>query len=199
MTKKIYTVDDTNSMDWVEFGSILDTLIQQLDDYQRENNIKFDIVVPILRNGSMPAVAIANRFKITRFLPVQFKYIYNENDSTKTECKQMLSLPEILEDTPANPNILVCETNTNTGTSANKAIALIKERYPNSTIYYATVVKVYGGPDNLDHVKEYFWGVQTNENFKASEEEVKRLNLRPKMTIFPWETVESELTDINYG
>lgn len=111
----------------------------------------------------------------------------------------MLSLSVILQATSANPNILVCETNTSSGASANKSIALIKGKYPTSTIYYATVAKVYGGPDNLDHVKEYFWGVQTNEAFKASDEEMKRLGLRPKITIFPWETAEFELSDINSG
>lgn len=197
--KKIYTISDTSAMDWAEFGKILNALIQKLDDYQKEHNIKFDIVAPVLRSGGIPATAIANKFKIMRFLPVQVKYVYDENDPTRMEHKQMLSLPEILQNTPDNPNILVCETNTNNGASANKSIALIKEKYPISTIYYATVAKVYGGPDNLNYVKEYFWGVQTNEAFKASDEEMKRLGLRPKITIFPWETAEFELSNINSG
>jgi len=199
MISKAYTVNDTNPMNWEEFGKILNTLIKKLFDYQNEHNIRFDIVVPILRSGGIPATVIANRFKITRLLPVQVKYIINENDPSRVEHKQMLSLPEILQDTPDNPNILICETNTGSGNSANKSIALIKNKYPNSTVYYATVAKVYGGPDNLDNVKEYFWGVQTNEFFKANDDEVKQLGLRPKITIFPWETAEFELFDINSG
>ncbi|MCD4694521.1 phosphoribosyltransferase [bacterium] len=199
MTKKIYTISDTNHMDWAEFGKILNTLIQKLDDYQKKNNMKFDIVAPILRSGGIPATAIANRFKIMLFLPIQMKYIYDENDPTKVEHKQMISLPELLQKTPNNPNILVCETNTGSGESANKSIALIKEKYPTSTIYYATIAKVYGDPDTLEHVKDYFWGVQINESFKANKEEEKRLSLRPKITIFPWETAEFELSDINSG
>ena len=197
--KKIYTINDTNHMDWVEFGEILNALIKKLDDYQKEHNMKFDMIAPILRSGGIPATAIANRFKIMRFLPVQVKYVYNENDPTKMEHKQMLALPEILQDIPDSPNILVCETNTGSGKSANKSIALIKEKYPTSTIYYATIAKVYGGPDNLEYVKEYFWGIQTNEYFKANYEETKNLGLRSKITIFPWETAEFELSDINSG
>lgn len=197
--KKIYTISDTNHMDWAEFGKILNTLIQKLDDYQKIHNMKFDIVAPILRSGGIPATAIANRFKIMRFLPVQVKYVYDKNDPSKVEHKQMLSFPEILQDTPNNPNILVCETNTGSGKSAKKSIALIKEKYPTSTIYYATIAKVYGGSNDFEHVKECFWGVQTNEFFKANDNEVKRLGLRPKITIFPWETAEFELSDINSG
>lgn len=186
-------------MDWSEFGKILNVLIQKLDDYQKEHTIRFDIVAPILRSGGIPATAIANKFKITRLLPVQVKYVYDENDPSKIEHKQMLSLPEILQDTPENPNILVCETNTGSGDSAKKSIALIKEKYPVSTIYYATIAKVYGGPDDFTHVKKYFWGVQTNEFFKADDAEIKRLALRPGITIFPWETAKFELSDINSG
>ncbi|NMB47993.1 phosphoribosyltransferase [Candidatus Kuenenbacteria bacterium] len=199
MTKKIYTIDDTSQMDWAEFGKILDALTKKLEDYQKENNIKFDIIAPILRNGGIPAIAIANRLQITRFLPVQVKYTYDKDNPKKTELKQLLSLPEILQETPDNPNILVCEVNTGSGQSANKSIELIKEKYPTSTIYYATVAKTYGGPDNLEHVKEYFWGIQTNEHFKVSEDEAKCLGLRSKITIFPWETAEFELADINAG
>ncbi len=72
-----------------------------------------------------------------------------------------------------------------------------KEKYPTATIYYATVAKVYGGPENIDNAKEYFFGIQTNEYFKASANEEKRLGLRPKITIFPWETAAYELADIN--
>lgn len=192
-------MNDTNYMGWEEFGKILDTLIGKLDLYQKTHDIRFDIVAPIVRNGGIPAVAIANKFKITRFLPVQVKYVYGADNHARAELKQMLSLPKILQDVPEKPNILVCETNTGRGESAKKSVYIIREAYPAATIYYATVAKVYGGPDAFENVQEYFWGVQTNEFFKASDEEAGRLGLRPKITIFPWETAEFELADINAG
>ena len=186
-------------MGWEEFGKVLNALIQKLSDYQKEHNIQFDIVAPILRSGGIPAIAIANKFKIIRFLPVQMKYVYDKDDPSLVEHKQMLSFPEILQDIPDKPNILICETNTGTGNSAKKSIALIREQYPTSTIYYATIAKVYGGPSKFKDVQDYFWGVQTNEFFKANKDEVQSLCLRPKITIFPWETAEFELADINSG
>jgi len=197
MQRRKYTIDDVNFMDWVEFGEVLESLIQKLDKYQLDHNIHFDIVAPILRSGGIPAAVIANRFGILRFLPVQVKYVYSESDPTKSQLKQVLSLPEIFQDTPSSPNILVCDCNTSTGESAKKSIAIIKDRYPDATIYNATVAKVFGGPDNLDNVKEYFWGVQTNEFFKADDVVVEKLGLRPKITVFPWETIGTELFEIN--
>lgn len=199
MVKKEYTTTDTNPMGWEEFGEILNILIQKLDSYQEKHGMRFDIVAPILRNGGIPAVAIANKFKITRFLPVQVKYVYGTDDPARSELKQILSLPEILQDVSEKPNILVCETNTGSGESAKKSIYIMREAYPAANIYYATVAKVYGGPDAFENVRVYFWGVQTNEFFKASDEEAGRLGLRLNITIFPWETAEFELADINAG
>jgi hypoxanthine phosphoribosyltransferase len=191
-----YTHNDTNPMSWNEFGVILSTLIEKIVLYQNNHSIKFDIIAPILRSGMIPATAIANKLKITRILPIQVKYIYNEL-SQKPDLKQVLSTPKLLQPISELPNILICESNTGSGRSAQKVIELIIKEYPNANLYYSTVAKVYGGHDKFDNIKEYFYGIQTNEFFKASNIEEKQLNLRPKITIFPWETTEYELLDIN--
>ena len=195
--KKIYTSEDTNKMSREEFGEVLSILIHKIEAYMKVHNVVFDIVAPILRSWMIPATAIANKFKIIQILPIQVKYLYDE-DLWTVEHKQVLSLPEILIDSSDAPNILICEANTWSGESAKKAIALIKERYPAANLYYSTIAQVYGGPDKFENVKEYFYGIQTNESFVASDEETKELWLRPKITIFPWETTEYELSDINF-
>ena len=142
----------------------------------------------------IPATVIANKFRITKILPIQIKCIHTENGIV---LKQLLAIPEILQETPKSPNILICENNTMTGNSAKKAISLIKEKYPTANIFYATVAKVYGGPISFNDVEEYFWGIRTNEMFKANSDEEKKLELRSKITIFPWESADDELAAIN--
>jgi adenine/guanine phosphoribosyltransferase-like PRPP-binding protein len=190
MTK--YTPRDTNPMSRDEFGKVLGNLIKKIDAYQRKYHTEFDIIVPILRSGMIPATVIANHFKITKILPIQVKYLHDGLPS-RGNPTQMLSLANLLQHVPTSPNILICETNTGKGGSAKKVIDLIREQYPDSVLYYATVAKVYGGPDRLDHIKKYFYGIRTDEFFKASDEQAKKLSLRPKITIFPWETTEYEL------
>jgi len=191
-----YTNKDTNPMSREEFGNVLTDLIKKIDSYLNEYNIKFDIIVPILRSGMIPATAISNRFKITNILPIQVKYVYDELTS-KQNLEQVLPFPKLLQSIPKSPNILICETNTGSGKSAKKVIDLLCKNYPDAKLYYSTVAKVYWGPDTFDNIKSYFYGIQTNEFFKANSQEEKKLNLRPKITIFPWETTEYELSDIH--
>ena len=53
---KKYTTSDTNPMNYQEFEQIMEKLVQKIKD----SKIKFDAVVPILRNGAIPATIIAN-------------------------------------------------------------------------------------------------------------------------------------------
>ncbi len=94
-------------------------------------------------------------------------------------------------------NILLCEGNTNSGSISTKSASTIKQKYPNSKLYLATLTKVYGGPEKLDGVEEIFYGRLTDENLKATEEEKKRYNLRDGITIFPWQSIDDELSDLN--
>ncbi len=78
-----------------------------------------------------------------------------------------------------------------------RAADAIHEKYPKAKIYLATLVKVFGCPDRLDGIEHVFHGVMSDENFKATEEQKKELDLRQGITVFPWERAEDELADIN--
>jgi hypoxanthine phosphoribosyltransferase len=193
--KRIYTMADVNPLSWTEFGAVLENLINKIETYRKEKGINFDVIVPVLRGGGIPATAIANRLLTRVLLPIQVKRIFKPG---KIIHKQIITLPKILQKfSKKKPNFLVCETNTSSGQSAKKAFAIIRKGYPKAKIYYATVAKVYGGPNKFKDVEEYFWGVETNERFLASPAEEKQLNLRPKITIFPWELAKNELKEIN--
>lgn len=191
MSKK-YAVEHTNPMLYQEFGEIVKKLIRKLENYCAKGKIKFDIVAPILRSGGIIGSILAVHFEITRLMPIQLKYDYHP-----TRLKQLLSLPQLLQSIPLAPNILVCETNTNSGDTAKAVFKILKKEMLDAKFYYATVVKVFGSPDVFEGVEKYFWGVQSNENFVSNKKKMEKLKLRPKITIFPWENVEHELRDIN--
>jgi hypoxanthine phosphoribosyltransferase len=183
---RIYTKDDTNPMSWEEYGATVKTLLDEVC----ASGVAFDAIAPILRSGGIPGNVLAIRLQITRIIPLQFKY---------------LSHPPRLEQTnlmPRQPvtdpvNILICENNTSTGGTAQAAIAQLRKMFPYSKLHYATVAKVFGGPDAFAGAEGYYFGVQTNERFLATPVQMKEFSLRPGMTLFPWEIAEHELKEIN--
>ncbi len=129
---------------------------------------------------------------VVPLLPVQFKYSYNP-----IKINQIISVPDILVDVPEDMNVILAEGNTSSGSIAKAAAKAIHEKYPKAKIYLATLSKVYGGFEVLEGIEETFYGVMTDENFKATDKERERLSLRPKITIFPWENPKNELADVN--
>ncbi len=195
MNKKVgFTLEDTNKMDWQEFGNIVDKLAADINNYCDVNNITFDAVAPILRNGAIPGTIIANKLEIVTLLPVQVKYDY----SIKKPIQIFPFEKPLDKDLGDTPKILVVESNTFTGQSAKLSTDIIKKAYPQAELYYATVTRVYRLNEvKLSMYKEYFYGVMTNENFEADEQKEKELQLRSKITVYPWETAEEELKEIN--
>lgn len=190
MSNQQYTVTDTNRMSWEEFGNITYKLLEEIQNSQ----IHFDAVAPVLRNGAIPGTIIANKLEIITYLPIQVKYDYGMNKHV-----QMLPFYKPLTiDLGESPKILVTESNTFSGESAIKSAQIIKEAFPKAKLYYATITRVYRKTEiTLPMYEKYFYGVMTNENFEADQVVESKLRLRPKITIFPWETEEKELKDIN--
>ena len=185
-----YNEKDINKMSWEEFEDLANNLIKQVQDYFSNKGEKIDLISPLHRTGGIVGGYMAIKLGIVPMLPVQFKHSIEKID-------QISDLPEILVKIPNNPNILFCEGNTSAGSVSKKGAKLVKEKYPNAKIYLATLTKVYGGPETIEGIEKIFYGTLTNENGKATDEEVEKLGLRKGITIFPWETVEDELKELN--
>jgi hypothetical protein len=186
-----YTEKDTNPMTWAEFDELIDVLIEKIT--ARFGDIKnVHVISQLHRTGGIVGSVLAIKMGVVPLLPFQFKYSYNP-----TKINQITSVPDILVDVPEEMNVILAEGNTSSGSIAKAATKAIKEKYPKAKVYLATLAKVYGGFEELEGIEEVFYGTMTDENYKATEEERKRLNLRPKITIFPWENPQDELADIN--
>jgi hypothetical protein len=177
-------------MSWEEFDNLTDDLIKQVKEYFSANNQKIDLIAPLHRTGGIVGGVMAIKLGVIPLLPVQFKHSPEKID-------QISELPQMLVPVPASPNILFCEGNTSAGSVSKKAARLIKEKYPDAKIYLATLTKVYGGPEEVEGIEKIFYGVMTNENYKATDEEVIALGLRKGITLFPWEKEEDELAELN--
>lgn len=177
-------------MSWEEFDILINKLIGEVDLYFKGINQKIDLITPLHRTGGIVAGIMSIKLGVVPLLPVQFKH-------TAEGIDQISTLPELLINLPDNPNILFCEGITSAGSVSKKAAKLIKEKYPESKIYLATIAKVYGGPEEIEGVEKIFYGTLTNENSKATEEEVVRMQMREGITIFPWERDEDELSELN--
>lgn len=191
---KLFTLEDTNPISWGEFDSIVQKLISDITLYCSNTSIHIDAVCPILRNGAIPATMIANKLRIVPMLPVQVKCDY-----TKGKPVQLLPFARSLSPiVSANPTLLVVECNTFSGESARLAGSIIKESYSDAILMYATVTRVFRKvPIDLSIYTHTFTGMLTNENFEASVEEESRQHMRKKVVIYPWETAEFEISDIN--
>ena len=187
----VFDKSHTNPMSWNEFDLIVNKLVSNIDAYQKEKGICFDILSPVLRNGSIPATIIGNKLQIVLTAPLQLKYC--------AEGLKVLLPPSVPSGIDASLplNILVVETNTCSGASATLAQEILKKVYPQATMHYASVAKVFGYPNLFDGYASCHFGVVTDEAFKATDEEAEKNKLRYGITIFPWETTEFELNAVN--
>jgi len=173
-------------MRWSEYGAAVQTLLEKV----HARGVFFDAIAPIMRSGGIPGNVLAIRLQITRIIPLQFKY---KSDPARLESMNPIQLPSTNE----RLNILICENNTSTGRTALAASAHLKKMFPQSKLHYATVAKIFGGPDTFEGIENYYFGVHTNERFLASPAQMREFSLRPGITLFPWEIVEHELKEIN--
>lgn len=188
-TPALFDASHTNPMGWEEFHTIVSDLATRLLAYQRQHGFTFDAVAPLLRSGAIPGTMLASKLRVVPMVPLQIKHDYA---AQQVGIKLRPAVPDGL-DAAAPLNILVAECNTYTGRSARAACTLLRETFPNARLHYACVTKVYGGPERIADYDSQHIGVHTDEAFKGKS----HMDLRPGITIFPWETVEHQLEDAN--
>ncbi len=180
-SKPKYEISDLNPMSWEEFGEILSTLKSRIVSSKTQH----DVFVPILRSGAMPCYSLAIGLGITKIAPLFKK---GTGYVTNAEGESYLK--------GAN-HILVCETNVHSGKTVNSALQYLADSFPNATRSLLVVAWSYGAIEPLVRTSELYIGVKTNEGKKASDTLAESLSLRPGVTIFPWESADLELKELN--
>ena len=174
-----------------EFLQHIDKICNQLGKYILDNEIKIDYICPVLRSGAVPAVYIANKLNIVKFLPMQVKHIASKNGDNKIE---MIVNPfDSIEINKKEPVFLIVEAMHSTGTSVEICINEIKNRYKDAKILYVCLTKEYGSRDFKDIVEYEDISFYCNGNNGFSIEKCEELNIEYFYPLFPWENLQMEL------
>jgi len=179
----MYKKDDLIQIDYAEFGKTMDILTKKIADYQMAHNIKFDLVVPLLRSGAFPAFHIAARLEIKEILPMYYMYEHGQ-------IVKRLETPKLTRSIKSNPNILICDSCLSSGTTYKTVINELKTLYPNA-IFYAAIVWLEEGIKTLPETEHIFYGKRTCE--KKTSQNPETIN---GITMAPWEDLEVDWNEI---
>lgn len=179
---------DLRQITYQEFGEILGNLEKQVVDCE----VKFDLIVPILRSGAFTGFHLASKLQISNILPAQYKYEY----LPKERMVKKFELPELLFDLPEKANILITDSNTVWGGIAKQVIKDIGSKYPKAKLYFASA-NLDQSIKELENVEKVFYGALSNEKRELSPEEAKEKGIANDVFIFPWEDLEEQWSEIN--
>ncbi len=184
--------EDFVKMSWEDYGKILESLGQKVGKYVKENNIKIDAVVPVLRGGMFPGGYLTYKLGLLRVLPVQYKYFFVDG---KIELKKILGLPKDGLSLPAKPIFLLVEGNHCYGVTGKSAAKDLKADFPDCKIIYAADTMDYSYQKN-EFADAIFYGKLTNETREVAPEECGKLGLENISNMFPWEDIKEEWTTV---
>ena len=172
-----------------EFVGIVNELCEKLNEYLTSNNLKIDYVVPMLRSGAVPAVYIANKLNIVKFLPFQSKHITYKDGR---ETIEMLYNPlKSFEITKEEPSFLVVEGNHSTGRSVELCIDELLKAFPKAKILYVCLFKDYNSKSFTD--KTVFESAGRITGYFLPLDECKKLNIDGYSPVYPWESEEDQI------
>ncbi|MFS8159402.1 MAG: hypothetical protein ACMG6E_04155 [Candidatus Roizmanbacteria bacterium] len=121
---------------WNEFGELVDMLYVNLSDYLKKTHQSVDLIVPILREGGFPALALAYKLNTYKILPIQFKYMLYAG---RHELRQITEFPETSIELPNEPTIVLCDTFPAGGKTKDLAYENIQKKFPGSKVIFASI------------------------------------------------------------
>ena len=190
-----YTEKDLDLISWDRIDQFIDKIYADVKNYIDENNLKIKWISPILRGGGVQAIKLSHMFNVIDMLPIQLKY---NSETQKVDLKVDL---DYVKDTKLNEDecILLVEGNHVTGTTANIAVDLLREKFGKDIkTIYVSLTRDYTYKDSVKNICYTTWGMTTNETKNLSKEECDNLGINYNLvSIYPWENVEEELMELN--
>lgn len=172
-----------------EFVKHINVLSSSIEKFLSEQKQKVDFIVPILRSGAVPAVYLANKLNIVKFLPFQVKHITRKNGSENIEI--IFNPLNNLKFNKNNPVFLIVEGTHDTGTSVEMCVDEILKRFNTAKILYVCISKTYGSKSLKDKV--VFEKAAYIKGNNLTVKECKKLGIDPYIAVYPWETKKGEI------
>ena len=193
--KYIYTEKDLDIISWERIDGFINKIYNDVSKYLNDNNLTIKFISPILRGGGVPAVVLSHMFNVIDMLPIQLKH---NNDNGNVDIKvnlDYLKNPTIKD----NECILLVEGNHVTGTTANIAVKLLREKFgENVKIIYVSLTRDYTNRFSVSNTCYTTWGMTTNETKELSPSECEELGIDYQLvSVYPWENIKEELIELN--
>ena len=193
--KYLYTQKDLDLISWERIDKFIDKIYLDVKDYLEKNNLKIRYISPILRGGGVPAIKLSHMFNVIDMLPIQLKH---NSETQKIDIKVGL---DYIKNSKINDDecILLVEGNHVTGTTANIAANLLREKFgDNVKIIYVSLTRDYTNKNSVEKTIYTTWGMTTNEAKEVSKEECEKLGINYLLvSVYPWENIEEELFELN--
>ena len=174
---------------WKEYKSILEKLSSNVSEYLKKNDLKVDVVVPIMRGGGIPGTYLAYALQVLSVIPVHYHYDFQEAE--KMKLRRFLSIKRYIDLIPNKPVVLLVEGNQCFGNTANAALEDIKANIKKPRIIYAADIIDYGYR-NAVKADAIFFGRYSNECETLSQEEACNKGIFPGTKLLPWEIDREE-------
>jgi hypoxanthine phosphoribosyltransferase len=178
---KSYSDSDINPISWNEFGDIFNRIKQQVE----ASGDLPDVILPILRSGAIPGCALAASLGVRKVAPIVMT-ANGPSIATVVDTK-------VLE----SGHLLVVEANVHSGKTITSVLGTLDRLYPRALKSLAVLTWAYGALEPELKLSHFYVGIRTNEAKAVTPEEAKRLGLRSGVGLFPWESVELELQELN--
>lgn len=159
-----------------------------------KNGYEIDCIMPILRGGGVLGIHLSHMLNVVKMKPFQYKYMWVDNKYEPVELLEP-KLDSALE--LKNNCILVTEGNHCYGTTAQKCIYRIRQLLPTAVIIYVCLSRDISHLKPLDGTTHEIYGMISNDSKKLTAEECDKNGIPDKYAVFPWESVEEEIREIN--
>lgn len=187
------TEKDFYNITWNQCNEAIIKIGNNIKQYCLENNCRITHIVPILRGGGILGIYLSHILNISRVNPCQYKYMLVGDSYEPFE----LLAPHFDQRMEKETCILVTEGNHCYGKTAQKCIDRIYQILPETIIIYASLVRDVNHLNSLNGTVYETYGFLSNDSKSFSVSECKGRNIPYEYGVFPWESIEEEMEDIN--
>ena len=185
-----YSLRDVKKVSYGDFDMLVGKLTIQVQTFLERNHMDIDMIVPLFRNGMLPAQRLASAFSVNTILPYESKYHVSPAGSLKhTLTHKETTLENEYCQTLISPKgILILDVHTISGSYPKVVVNELKRFYPGVPLLFLTLV--FSDIACRDFPCPLIY-------CQKSRECLQEHGVLDKVFVFPWENENEVLQDLN--